>query len=163
MRCFSTATFFSTAILKFYCRFYCHFFCHFLVAVEPKNLSTASGSRDQKTVLQPLAVEVKNSSTASGSRIQKSFYCHFYCHIYRDYDVVGGIFLNATKETTKLQIALFLPIRLEKAHQSQSFGAIFLVRHEKHTKNSQTIRLRYVTSCDLCSPLCPLLLTDLYL
>ena len=86
MRCFSTATFFSTATLKFYCRFYCHFYCHFLVAVEPKNLSTASGSRDQKTVLQPLAVEFKNSSTASGSRIQKSFYCHFYCHIYRDYE-----------------------------------------------------------------------------
>ena len=77
MRCFSTATFFSTATLKFYCRFYCHFYSHFLVAVEPKNLSTASGSRDQKTVLQPLAVELKNSSTASGSRIQKSFYCHW--------------------------------------------------------------------------------------
>ena len=73
MRCFSTATFFSTATLKFYCRFYCHFYSHFLVAVEPKNLSTASGSRDQKTVLQPLAVEVKTSSTASGSRIEKSF------------------------------------------------------------------------------------------
>ena len=29
-----------------------------------------------------------------------------------------------------------------KAHQSKSFSAIFLVRHQKHTKNSQSIRLR---------------------
>ena len=61
--CFSTATFFSTATLNFYC--------------HSTATSTASGSRDQKTVLQPLAVEVKNSSTASGSRIQNSFYCHW--------------------------------------------------------------------------------------
>ena len=80
MRCFSTATFFSTATLKFYCRFYCHFYSHFLVAVEPKNLSTASGSRDQKTVLQPLAVESKTPSTATGSRSGSRTGFEFYCH-----------------------------------------------------------------------------------
>ena len=62
-RVVSKAAGFSTATLKFYC--------------HSTATSTASGSRDQKTVLQPLAVEVKNSSTASGSRIKKTFYCHW--------------------------------------------------------------------------------------
>ena len=58
---FSTATFF-TATLKFYCH------------------STASGSRNQKTVLQPVAVECKNRSTATGSRSGSRTGFEFYCH-----------------------------------------------------------------------------------
>ena len=60
---FSTATFFSTATMKFYC--------------HSTATSTATGSRAQKTILLPVAVEAENRSTASGSRIQKQFYCQW--------------------------------------------------------------------------------------
>ena len=71
---------FSTATLKFYC--------------HSTATSTASGSRHQKTVLQPLAVEFKNSSTASGSRSGSrtgfEFYCHYQIRVIFEFGLRSG-------------------------------------------------------------------------
>ena len=106
---FSTATFFSTATMKFYC--------------HSTATSTATGSRAQKTILLPVAVEAENRSTASGSRIQKQFYCHFYCQWQQN--PKADILFDSS--TTKIRVQLYESFSVKYKYRRR--GSMKLLLH----------------------------------